>query len=101
MQFAADLSVFDLELPDWTLETVSLLSTTTRAAAAEGPQLPVLRIDAIKVSSSLAGHESQVPTPKFKRRGSEGFMMELFAQTCRNHIVTGLYFGRKMFFLVN
>ncbi|XBI13698.1 hypothetical protein VPH35_140405 [Triticum aestivum] len=36
------------ELPDWTLETVSLLSTTTRAAVADGPQLPVLRIGAIK-----------------------------------------------------
>ncbi|XP_044436753.1 putative F-box/FBD/LRR-repeat protein At4g03220 [Triticum aestivum] len=36
------------ELPDWTLQTVSLLSTTTRAAAADGPQLPVLRIAAIK-----------------------------------------------------
>ncbi|XP_020195064.1 F-box/LRR-repeat protein At1g52650-like [Aegilops tauschii subsp. strangulata] len=36
------------ELPDWTLETVSLLSITTRAAVADGPQLPVLRIGAIK-----------------------------------------------------
>lgn len=68
------------ELPDWTLQTVSLLSTTTRAApaaAADGPQHPLLRIDAIKVSSSLAGVYSASVKKRFTLHyGREGVLLK-------------------------